>query len=67
VDVEICWSAAAVEIHSSNAVPKTNGYVARRGLTGMRHRAELLGGSFTVRADDGRFEVRVRIPIGEHT
>ena len=35
-----------------------------RGLTGIRHRAELLGGTYSASADDGMFTVRVRIPTG---
>ncbi|HET7762922.1 MAG TPA: histidine kinase [Phycicoccus sp.] len=33
-----------------------------RGLTGVRHRAELLGGTFHAACREGRFEVRVTIP-----
>jgi signal transduction histidine kinase len=36
--------------------------VAGRGLTGMRHRAALLGGTFDATTVDGCFEVRVSIP-----
>jgi len=33
-----------------------------RGLTGIRHRAELLGGTFEMASDDGRFDVHVSLP-----
>ena len=35
-----------------------------RGLTGVRHRAELLGGTYAASATDGRFVVRVTLPTG---
>jgi signal transduction histidine kinase len=64
VDVHIEWAADAVEIRSSNPIVSTNGYLAGRGLNGIRHRAELLGGTFSAQTRDGRFDVRVRIPTG---
>jgi glucose-6-phosphate-specific signal transduction histidine kinase len=37
---------------------------ARYGLTGMRERAELLGGSLTAGPTDTGFAVRLRLPAG---
>ena len=65
LDLQVTWAQDAVHIHASNALeagtPPT-GAGGGRGLTGMRHRAELLGGTFAARADDGRFEVDVTLP-----
>jgi signal transduction histidine kinase len=65
LDLHVTWTRDAVHIRASNALdartpsPDTRG---GRGLTGMRHRAELLGGAFAARSADGRFEVDVTLP-----
>lgn len=66
VTVTVDWQDATVTVVSSNPLPPP-GTPARssgtgRGLTGMRHRAELLGGSFTAGPREGRFEVRATLP-----
>jgi signal transduction histidine kinase len=35
------------------------------GLLGMKERARLFGGEFEAGPDDGRFHVRVRLPLEE--
>ena len=65
VTVGVHWAPTDVTVTATNP---TGGAVARaqpapgRGLTGMRHRAELLGGTFAAAVRDGRFEVRVTLP-----
>jgi signal transduction histidine kinase len=59
------WTPAEVTVTAANP---TGGAGVRaqpapgRGLTGMRYRAELLGGTFAAAVRDGRFEVRVTLP-----
>jgi signal transduction histidine kinase len=65
VSVTVDWRPDAVTVESSN--PLSSGAPAPspgtgRGLTGMRHRAELLGGTFAAGNRDGRFEVRATLP-----
>ena len=65
LDLRVTWARDAVHIRASNPVglrtpPSDAG--GGRGLTGMRHRAELLGGTFSARAADGRFAVDVTLP-----
>jgi signal transduction histidine kinase len=63
--VELCvaWTPRHVEIRSTNAVTASrNGVVPGRGLTGIRHRAELLGGTFRAGVRAGHFEVEVSLP-----
>ena len=62
IDVE--WGPSEVRVRASNAVDSPDGYRSGRGLTGIRHRAELLGGTFGAGASDGRFDVVVTIPVG---
>ena len=66
VTVRVDWQCDVVTVDSTNALP-ASGAPARspgtgRGLTGMRHRAELLGGTFAAGLQDGRFEVRATLP-----
>jgi signal transduction histidine kinase len=64
VTITVVWDADAVCVETTN--PTTGSLAAPgRGLTGIRHRAELLRGTFAVSAADDRFRVRVRIPTGE--
>jgi signal transduction histidine kinase len=60
------WEPAAVTVTATNATGTgaeiRTQPVPGRGLTGMRHRAELLGGTFAAGVHDGRFEVRVTLP-----
>src|SRR4051812_3417541 len=46
VELTVAWSPAEVRVHSTNELAAANGHPAEtgRGLTGIRHRAELLGG-----------------------
>jgi signal transduction histidine kinase len=63
VTLRVDWTAGAVCLRASNAAPAGADPAPGRGLTGIRHRAELLGGDCSVRLHAGRFEVSVRIPI----
>jgi signal transduction histidine kinase len=62
VDLSVEWNPNEVQVHASNptevSVPSASG----RGLTGLRHRAELLGGRFDSAVRDGRFQVTVSLP-----
>jgi signal transduction histidine kinase len=63
VTLAVTWDPAAVCVEASNP-PDSSSYSPGRGLTGLRHRAELLGGTFAAAAGEGIFTVRVRIPTG---
>jgi signal transduction histidine kinase len=62
ITLRVDWQPGEVVVEASNPaagrVPSTPG----RGVTGMRHRAELLGGAFDAGVTDGRFEIRVALP-----
>lgn len=62
VEVQVDWTDSRVEVRAANPVDVRRPAVPGRGLTGMRHRAELLGGTFSAERVDGRFEVRVSMP-----
>jgi signal transduction histidine kinase len=66
--IELAFGDAAVELTVTNPVPA--GGSSRpgggHGLTGMRERATLLGGSLDAGRADGGFRVRARIPVGGH-
>ncbi len=64
VRLHVDWSAGVVRVRAVNDAVLPHPPVAGRGLTGIRHRAELLGGTFEVTGDDGRFDLRVTIPAG---
>jgi signal transduction histidine kinase len=64
VDLRVTWAPDHVEVRSSNPVATRNGIVPGRGLTGIRHRADLLGGTFHADVRDGRFDVTVSLPAG---
>jgi signal transduction histidine kinase len=65
VDVQVYFGTSALELTVTNP---TQGSVGTpeggHGIVGMRERAGLLGGSLDAGADDGRFEVRARLPYG---
>lgn len=63
VALRVEWHPDHVEVVSSNAVGPGARAVPGRGLTGMRHRAELLGGRFTAARVEDRFEVSVLLPV----
>jgi signal transduction histidine kinase len=67
VSLMVEWGPEEVLVRATN--PGGNGHapVPGRGLTGIRHRAELLGGRFETVTDQGLFDVRVHIPAGEPT
>jgi signal transduction histidine kinase len=63
VQLDVRWSPDVVDLRSQNPVDARVATGAPgRGLTGMRHRAELLGGTFFAGVVEGCFEVRVTIP-----
>jgi signal transduction histidine kinase len=62
VALSVDWREREVLVHATNATDVRGTPVAGRGLTGMRHRAELLGGTFDADCRDGRFDVRVLLP-----
>lgn len=64
VSLAVDWHPDAVSVTATNRTDRRSHLVPGRGLTGVRHRAELLGGTFAAAVVDGRFEVRVRIPMG---
>ena len=63
--IAVDWGQHDVRVHASNPAHVRPGSRSGRGLTGIRHRAELLGGTFAAGPEgDDRFEVRVTIPAG---
>jgi signal transduction histidine kinase len=65
VSLTVDWKPGEVRVRSVNGTgTRDRKPQPGRGLTGMRHRAELLGGSFEAGTSDGRFDVRVVIPNG---
>lgn len=60
--IDVSWEPSTVSVVAANETDLVDVPPAGRGLTGMRHRAELLGGSFAADVGDGRFMVRVEIP-----
>jgi signal transduction histidine kinase len=63
VTITVAWEPDAVCVEATNPTDAPS-YSSGRGLTGLRHRAELLSGSFTATADGDTFTVRARIPTG---
>ncbi len=62
--IDLAFGEAALELTISNpappeSAPRSNG---GHGLSGMRERATLLGGSFDARRANGDFQVRARLP-----
>lgn len=65
VTLAVDWGPDSVVVQASNPQADAEaGAAARsgRGLTGIRHRAELLGGTYAAGCEDGRFVVRVVMP-----
>ncbi|MEU0563559.1 histidine kinase [Dactylosporangium sp. NPDC006015] len=70
VTVDVHWAQDTVTVTAANAAgppprPTEGGRTGDRegrGIAGMRHRAELLGGTFAASKGDGRFEVHVTLP-----
>ena len=61
VELAVTWDPQYVEVRATNRTSR-NGVVPGRGLTGIRHRAELLGGTFRAGVREGRFDVLVSLP-----
>ncbi len=65
LELDVDWHPDRVAVYATNPMPPGHaGSEQGRGLSGMRHRTELLGGTFDVTETGSRFEVRVTIPIG---
>jgi signal transduction histidine kinase len=68
--IELAFDDAAVELTVTNPVLADGDGGARfgggHGLTGMRERATLLGGSLDAERANGAFRIRARIPYGSH-
>jgi len=64
VEISVKWNSDAVCVEAVNPTRTSTPPTPGRGLTGIRHRAALLGGTFAVSTDDNTFAVRVRIPTG---
>jgi len=65
VDVRLSWWADRVDLEVRNRLP--SGPVAPgggHGLTGMRERAQLVGGALNAQREAGWFVVRATLPIG---
>ena len=67
-EVEIVFRNGVLEVRVANAL-RRDGTAKRagsgHGLTGMRERAALLGGSLEAGADDRSFRVRAHLPLSE--
>lgn len=64
VTLQVDWTPSRVQVRAVNPTAEHRQLVPGRGLTGIRHRAELFGGTFEATTEDGRFDVRVSIPTG---
>jgi len=65
VQVEVAFEESALDLTVVNPLPRDrveHGQGNGHGLTGMRERATLLGGSLEVGAHDERFRVHARLP-----
>jgi signal transduction histidine kinase len=62
LSVTVAWSPENVTVRTSNRLPGTPSSRPGRGLTGIRHRTELLGGTFAAGRDGEHFEVSVTLP-----
>jgi signal transduction histidine kinase len=62
VSLAVDWTPQRVQVRASNPTSSRQRTVLGRGLTGIRHRAELLGGTFVAEVVDGCFEVVVSVP-----
>ncbi len=63
--VHLAFADGALELAVTNAVGHAHGTGDGHGITGMRERAALLGGSLRVETADGRFEVRAWLPAAK--
>ena len=63
VAIEVAWDPREVRILATNPTSVRTVPEPGRGLTGMRNRAELLGGEFDAAVRDGLFTVRVEMPL----
>jgi signal transduction histidine kinase len=61
--IDVQWEPREVRVVAANATDLASAPTVGRGLTGIRHRAELLGGDFSAGVHDGRFVVRVVLPL----
>jgi signal transduction histidine kinase len=66
VSINVDWGRDTVEVTATNRTSAAASPTPGRGLTGIRHRTQLLGGSFATDVNDGVFAVRVRMPAGAH-
>jgi len=64
VAIVVDWGRDTVEVTATNRTSAQGQPAPGRGLTGMRHRTQLLGGSFATEVHDGVFAVHVRMPAG---
>lgn len=62
IALRVDWQPGEVVVEASNPTGGRTPSAPGRGVTGMRHRAELLGGAFDAGCSDGLFEVRVALP-----
>ncbi len=63
VELDVCWEERQVRMSATNATDLVGEPAPGHGLAGMRHRAELLGGEFEAGVLDGKFTVRVVLPL----
>ncbi len=63
VAIQVDWTPSEVAVRATNPAAGRARRPAGRGLAGIRHRAELLGGSYHLDATGGAFDVQVRIPL----
>jgi signal transduction histidine kinase len=63
VAIEVAWDQREVRVVATNPTSVHAVPAPGRGLTGMRNRAELLGGEFDAAVRDGLFTVRVEMPL----
>lgn len=62
VRIRVDWTPGDVVVQASNPTGRRTAPTPGRGITGMRHRCQLLGGSFDAAVRDGCFEVRALLP-----
>lgn len=67
VSLAVDWTAREVRLEAVNPGAPTRPPTPGRGLSGIRHRADLLGGTFHSRVHDGLFEIRVTLPAASPT
>jgi signal transduction histidine kinase len=63
VSIAVNWSADCVTVRSANRRTAPGRPLPGRGLSGIRHRAELLGGSYKAAITEDRFEIEVQVPV----